>query len=91
MLEIECVMHGALEDYLPESCQSNRIRLSFETRPSVDDILTRLNIDPEELQFALAEIGRGYTKTLSRLVLTRISRNSDAMYALLCSGTSMGI
>lgn len=55
MLEIECVMHGALEDYLPESCQSNRIRLSFETRPSVDDILTRLNIDPEELQFALAD------------------------------------
>lgn len=55
MLEIECVMHGALEDYLPGEREGNRIRLGFDSRPSVTDILERLKIDPDELQFVLAD------------------------------------
>ena len=55
MLEVECVMHGALEDYLPETRDGNRIRLGFDNRPSVNDILERLQIDPDELQFVLAD------------------------------------
>ena len=55
MVEVECVMHGALEDYLPQERDGNRIRLSFDQRPSVDEILKRLQIDPDELQFALAD------------------------------------
>lgn len=55
MVEVECVMHGALEDYLPEARDGNRIRLNFDRRPSVNDILERLQLDPDELQFVLAD------------------------------------
>ncbi len=48
-------MHGALEDYLPQGRDGNRMRLSFDQRPSVDEILERLQIDPDELQFVLAD------------------------------------
>ena len=55
MIEVECVMHGALEDYLPSAREGNRIRLVFNQRPSINDILARLQIDADELQFALAD------------------------------------
>jgi hypothetical protein len=48
-------MHGSLEDYLPDVCQGNQIQAEFESRPSVDDILVRFNIDRGILQFVLAD------------------------------------
>jgi len=55
MTTIDCVLHGNLEDSLPEDHQGNSIQLEFANTPSVDDILARFEIDRESLQFILAD------------------------------------
>jgi len=55
MVSIECILHGSLEDYLPEGFQGNCTQLEFETMPSVEDILARFEIDRDYLQFILAD------------------------------------
>ncbi len=54
MPSIECTLHGNLEDNLPEGLQDNRVTLNFATMPSVDEIISALKIDRENVQFALA-------------------------------------
>ena len=55
MPAIECILHGSLEDFLPQGHTHNRVRLDFDAPPNVDEILERLQVDPEFLQFALAD------------------------------------
>jgi hypothetical protein len=55
MVSIECILHGNLEDYLPEGQQSNQARLEFESTPTVDEILAHFKIDRDYLQFVLAD------------------------------------
>jgi len=55
MAGIECILHGNLEDYLPEGHLGNRVQLEFDTTPSVDEILDQLKIDRDYLQFILAD------------------------------------
>ena len=55
MTSIDCVLHGSLEDNLPDGHQGNCIPLEFATTPSVDEILARLGIGREYLQFILAD------------------------------------
>jgi hypothetical protein len=55
MVSIECILHGSLEDYLPEGHSSNRAPLKFDATPSVDEILDHFKIDRDYLQFVLAD------------------------------------
>ena len=55
MKHILCILHGSLEDSLPEHVAGNQIELDVARPPTVDELLVRLNIDPENLQFALAD------------------------------------
>jgi len=55
MVSIECILHGSLEDYLPEGHSSNRAPLKFGATPSVDEILDHFKIDRDYLQFVLAD------------------------------------
>ena len=54
-MEIECILHGSLEDYLPEGHQGNRTRVEFKTAPSVDEILAHFKIGKDYLQFVLED------------------------------------
>lgn len=55
MPEIECVLHGSLEDSAPAGTAGNQTVLQFKTMPSVDELLSKLKIDPEYIQFALTD------------------------------------
>lgn len=55
MSTIECILHGSLEDALPEDHPNNRALIEFDSAPSVNDILEKLDIDREFLQFVLAD------------------------------------
>ena len=52
---IDCILHGGLEDFLPEDHVGNRVRLEFAADPSVEEVLEKLQVDPEFLQFVLAD------------------------------------
>lgn len=53
MPSIECVLHGNLEDNLPEGNDGKHIHLQCDAMPSIQALLDALNIDPENVQFAL--------------------------------------
>lgn len=55
MLQIHCILHGSLEDSAPEGTTGNSVTLEFETQPSVDQILAKINLNREYLQFFLAD------------------------------------
>ncbi len=55
MPTIECTLHGSLEDSLPAGGHCNQTQLAFEFQPSVDEILSTLGINREQLQFVLAD------------------------------------
>lgn len=55
MLVIECTLHGSLEDFLADSSDRSRTQLEFPTAPSVCDILEKLKIPTDSVQFALAD------------------------------------
>ena len=55
MPSIECTLHGNLEDNLPRGSKGNRTTLRFESVPSVQDILSTLDIDGDNIQFALID------------------------------------
>lgn len=51
MVHVKCTLHGSLEDNLPDG--KNTVELEFEQLPSVEQILKRLSINQEYLQFVL--------------------------------------
>ena len=52
---IHCILHGSLEDSAPDGSTGNTVRLEFENQPSVDQILAKIGLNREYLQFFLAD------------------------------------
>ncbi len=55
MIRVNCILHGSLEDNAPPGSSGNEVVLEFDQPPSVDDILEKINLNREYLQFFLAD------------------------------------
>jgi len=55
MHTLHCILHGNLEDSAPPGGKGNDVTLAFDTPPTVDDVMQKIGLTREYLQFILAD------------------------------------